>query len=416
MKRCAVGLALLALVSTFLFAQTQTGPQSPGADVHYWAPYVTQASTRSVTINWRGETDGTGAVDYATSSYYSKHQRLNKTKAAQAAGTNQHVKISGLKPDTSYTYKVRPTGHEDAFGYRTFRTLPASGPFTFVVVSDSQEGHDYPEAKRFKAVADAVAKEPDVRFILHGGDCARFDDEARWTLFFEAADGMLARFPLFTTMGNHEYHDINSGNNPPTGAVQYHEAYGVPPYYSFDCAGVRFIVLDSPDPAHANGDDPHTSLALAQSQSSFLEKELRRKKLGAFTIHHHPIWDYYSTAPNPDLQPWETLYQTYRISASFAGHTHNYQRYDIEGIPYFIVGDGGGPCGDLVSNDPPPAGYQFGVARILGYLRVTVDPKHNMAVAQEVFVGWVKEDDSAEAPHLYDPPIIGDGIAFRLVE
>lgn len=46
--------------------------------------------------------------------------------------------------------------------------MPLSGPFTFIVISDShaQDG-------RFKYVANAIAKyETDVLFILDGGDYA----------------------------------------------------------------------------------------------------------------------------------------------------------------------------------------------------------------------------------------------------
>lgn len=415
MKPYVLGLALLMVVlSTPSYAQADVGPRGPDTAVDYWAPWVTGTTKHSATINWHGETDGTGTVEYATSSFYDKHQRFKNTTKAHTISSYQHVKLVGLKPDTSYVYRVRPSGNEDAFGNRTFRTMPQDGPFTFVVVSDSQEGHHYTEAQRFKIVADAIAKEPDVLFILHGGDNARFDDETRWGLYFAAADGMLAKFPIFSAMGNHEYHDINSGDNPPTGAVQYHSAYDVPPYYSFDCAGIRFVVLDSPDPANANGDDPHTLLALAESQSSWLEKQLRHSTHGVFTIHHHPIWDYFNTTMNPDLQPWETLYHEYSISATFAGHTHDYQRYDVAGIPYFIVGDGGGPCADLDPAQPHPVWYQFGAAKILGYLKVTVYPKSDLAIAEEIFVASVNEDDSDETPQVFDPPVMGDAVAFPL--
>jgi hypothetical protein len=382
--------------------------------VDYWAPWVTRTTKHSATINWKGASDGTGSVDYARSGYYEKHQRFEKTVVSGTVGVYQHVNLSNLRPDTAYVYRVRPSGDEDAFGNRTFRTMPVSGAFTFIVISDSQEGHDYTEAMRFKLVADAIARETDVLFILHGGDNARFDDESRWGLFFQAADGMLAKFPIFTCIGNHEYHDINGGNNPPTGAVQYHSAYDLPLNYSFDCAGIRFVILNTPDPANANGDDPHTSLALAESQAAWLRERLQNKKVGTFTLHHHPIWDYYSPTMNPDLQSWETLYHLYPISATFAGHTHNYQRYEIEGIPYFIVGNGGGPCGDLDLGIYPPAGFQFGETRKLGYLKVTVHPKNNRATAQEIFVASVLEDDSAETPQVYDPPVMADEVTFPL--
>ena len=114
---------------------------------------------------------------------------------------------------------------------------------------------------------------------------------------------------------------------------------------------------------------------------------------GIFTIHHHPIWHYGRTTINSDLQPWEDLYHAYPISANFAGHTHNYQRYSVEGIPYFVVGNAGGKFADL-TDDPYAVWYQFGETRQLGYLKVTVDPANNTATAQEIFVASVETDDS----------------------
>ena len=180
-----------------------------------------------------------------------------------------------------------------AFGNRTFRTMPISGPFTFIVISDSQEGHNYTEWMRFKYVADAVANETDVLFILHGGDYAGHDSVDLWDTYFEVADGMLAKNAIFTNIGNHEYHNASGGGNPPAAADQYHRSYDMPLNYSFDCAGTRFIILNTPDPQNANGDDPQTSLALAMSQESWLREQLDNNLAGTFTIHHHPIWDYY---------------------------------------------------------------------------------------------------------------------------
>jgi len=378
----------------------------------YCAPWVTKTTTNSATINWRGESDGTGLVDYATSSYLSKHHRFEKEIASSIAAQYQHVPLNGLEPNTSYIYRVRPSGNEDAFGNRTFRTMPFSGPFTFIVISDSQEGHNYTEMKRFRYVAEAVAKEQNVLFILHGGDFAGHDSEDLWGIFFQAGDEMLAKFAIFPTIGNHEYH--NSSGDTPTAADQFHWAFDMPLNYSFDCAGIRFIILDSPDPNNANGDDPHTSLALTESQEFWLGKQLDNDNLlGVFTIHHHPIWDYYNTTANPNLEPWEKLYHAYNISATFAGHTHNYQRYDVDGIPYFIVGNAGGRCADLTGN-ASPTGYKFGANKTLGYLRVTVDPAHNTATAQEIFVAHVNEDDDDETPMVYDPPVIADTITFPL--
>jgi predicted phosphodiesterase len=407
-KQCGY---LLALIFLCLFAVM---PAIAGVDkVVYWAPWVTKTTITSATINWHGAINAAGEkageIEYATTSYYNAHDhKFEKTAEFRTTGAYQHVHLEGLESDTSYTYLVKPSAETAAFSPRTFRTMPVSGPFTFIVISDT-----HAQELRFQYVADAIAaNETDVLFILDGGDYTGHDSEDLWAQYFAVADVMLAKFPIFTTIGNHEYH--NSGGVTPTDAVQYHSAYDIdmdmPLNYSFDCAGIRFIILDSPDPL--TGEDPHTSLALAQSQAPWLRDQLDNTMLGTFTIHHHPIWDYFNSTNNPNLQPWEDLYHAYPMSANFAGHTHTYQRYSVGGTPYFVVGNAGGAFADLIS-DSIPVWYVKGITRNLGYLKVTVDPAKNTATAQEILVGYVETDLSADVT-LYDPPITYDTLTFSL--
>ncbi len=382
-----------------------------GQAVDYWAPWVTKTTTHSATINWRAEDLGAGSVEYATTSYYNEHQRFNKTKASQILGPYQHVRLTGLKPNTAYIYRVRPSDNPDVFGNRSFRTMPTGGAFTFIVISDA-----HAQDKRFKYVADAIAaNETDALFILAGGDYSNWDDETLWAPFFQYGDGMLAKFPLFTAIGNHEYHDHTPGTTVPTAAVQYHSSFDIPTDGSlntfFDCCGIRFIILDSPDPNSPNDEDP--SLALSQSQAPWLEALLKEKMQGVFTIHHHPIWHYGRATSDSALEPWETLYHRYAISANFAGHIHNYERYSVQGIPYFVLGNAGGKFADFTPGDPFSVWYRFGETRQLGYLKVTVHPAKNRATAQEIFVAWVEENTS-ETATVYDPPVIFDVVTFPL--
>jgi hypothetical protein len=378
----------------------------------YWAPWVTKTTTTSAVINWQGQGTGNSIISYATTEYYKQTQSFDHVMTYAATAPFQHIQLTGLAPNTSYTYSVTCPGGMWTFGARSFRTMPLSGPFTFIVISDSQEGHNYDETMRFKYVAEAIAKEPDALFILHGGDNAGFDDPSKWTIFFQVADVMLSKFAIFPVIGNHEYHHLNESSGPPTNAVNFHSSYDTPLNYSFDCAGVRFVILNSPDPTVANADDPQTSLALANSQAPWLEGVLDNALAGTFTMHHHPIWDDGRTDINNNLAPWEALYHTYKISANFAGHTHNYQRYLIRDIPYFVVGNAGGRFADITVTHAD--GFQLAETRQLGYLRVTVDPANNSARAEEIFVASVKKDDSNETPVVYSKPLVGDSVTFPL--
>ncbi len=405
-KQCGY---LLVLIFFCLFAVM---PSIAGADnIAYWAPWVTKTTTNSAAINWLGVSLGSGTVDYATSSYYNEHQSFEKTIASQITGSYQHVPLTDLEPNTSYIYRARPSDNADAFSNRTFRTMPVSGPFTFIVISDA-----HAQDKRFKYVADAiVANETNALFILDGGDYANYDDESLWIPFFQYGDGMLAKFPIFTAIGNHEYHDPTSGATEPTAAVQYHSSFNIPTNgalnYFFDCSGIRFIILNSPDPNSANDENP--SLALSQSQAPWLESLLKKSMLGVFTIHHHPIWHYGKATSDSALQPWETLYHQYHISANFAGHIHNYERLSVQGIPYFVIGNAGGKFADLTAGDAYPVWYVKGITMSLGYLKVTVDPAKNTATAQEILVGYVETDDS-ETVIPIAPPFTYDTITFPL--
>ena len=397
---------LLALIFICLFAVMPAIAVADDVEaVVYWNPWVTKTTTNSATINWYGSNSKAGNIEYDTSSYYIANGSFRNTKINETTVAYQHVQLSDLEPNTSYTYRVKTsdtTPHE--FSVRTFQTMPVSGPFTFIVISDA-----HAQDKRFKYVADAIAaNETDALFILDGGDFANYDDETLWAPFFQYGDGMLAKLPIFTAIGNHEYHNPTSGATGPTAAVLYHSSFNIPTNgplnYFFDCSGIRFIILNSPDPNSANDEDP--SLALSQSQVPWLEALLKKNMRGVFTIHHHPIWHYDRATSDSTLQPWETLYHQYHISANFAGHIHNYERHSVQGIPYFVVGNAGGKFADMNADAPYPPGYQVGETRQLGYLKVTVDPANNTATAQEIFIGSVETNSSTDVtlytPYTYD--------------
>jgi len=380
---------------------TGTAPVLSETSTDYWAPWVTKTNTTSATINWWQETNGTGIIKYANASYYNQYNGFDKTIADAEVTQYHHVLLTGLDPNTSYKYWVQPMSHETVFNNRTFRTMPVSGPFTFIVISDTHANEN-----RFKYVADALNNEHDALFILHGGDFANHDNASEWTDFFDYGDGMLANYSIYTNIGNHEYHDDSS-----TDAYEYRNAFDYPLNYSFDCAGIRFVVLDSPDPNNTNDQNP--TLAHSESQVSWLKDQLDSNMSGTFVIDHHPVWNYGRASPDSALQPWETLFQKYPISADFAGHIHSYERFSVNGIPYFIVANGGGKFINLSDGKPFPSSYVYGATKELGYLKVTVDQANNTATANEYFVASLPDYNSTTGT-VINPPLLADDITFPL--
>ena len=149
-------------------------------------------------------------------------------------------------------------------------------------------------------VADALSNEQGALFILHGGDYSNNDNASEWTDFFDYGDGMLANYSIFTNIGNHEYHN-NTGDNSSTDAYEYRNAFDYPLNYSFDCAGIRFVVLDSPDPN--SPDDQNPTLAHSEDQASWLKDQLDNNMSGTFVIDHHPVWTYGRASSESALQP-----------------------------------------------------------------------------------------------------------------
>lgn len=385
--------------------------QQSYADTDYWVPWVTKLTTNSATINWRGSDAGSGTVEYATASYYDQHHSFQQAVTSMVTGAYQHVALADLDPNAAYVYRARPSDNTRQFSNRAFKTMPVSGPFTFLVISDS-----HAQEKRFKYVADAIAKyETNALFILDGGDYASKDYEGYWSFYFQYGDGMLAKFPLFHAIGNHEYHNYETNAVGPTQADQYHWTFDVTNNgalnYSFDCADIRFVFLNSPDPNNVNDQDP--SLEHTESQVPWLTEQLNGDKLGTFTIQHHPIYNFDRSGINANLGPWERLYRACDISANFAGHVHSYQRFSVTGTPYFVVGNGGGIFIDMDTNAPASKYFQYGATRQLGYLKVTVDPANNTASAQEIFVAYV-ETNNSETATVYDPPVLADTVTFPL--
>ena len=116
---------------------------------------------------------------------------------------------------------------------------------------------------------------------------------------------------------------------------------------------------------------------------------------------------------NRPSNPGRPCFHKYPISADFAGHIHSYQRFSVNGIPYFIVANGGGKFISLSDGKPFPPSYVYGATKELGYLKVTVDPANNTATANEYFVASLPDYDSTTGT-VISPPLLADNITFPL--
>jgi acid phosphatase type 7 len=259
--------------------------------------------------------------------------------------THHALRLTGLKPGTSYHYKVsvRPTPAAVASvdglplmeGIHTpdaaFHTPPQAGkPLRFVVYGDVRSGHDV-----HAVLNQRIAEEDPDLAILTGDLVDRGSDEGDWERFFEVAAGLLRQLAIFPAAGNHEAARLGRGM---THFLQYfrwplradEEGAG---YYSFDAAGVHFVALDS-------------NQYRSPRQIAWLDRDLgeaRRKGARALFVYaHEPP---YSTGLHGDsavmIRDYVPILERHKVSMFFGGHDHHYERGRVGALDYVVTGGGG---------------------------------------------------------------------------
>lgn len=139
--------------------------------------------------------------------------------------------------------------------------------------------------------------------------------------------GQINRF--FPSMGNHEWMWLNAQPY-----LDYFELPGNERYYQFSWDFIDFFALDS-DWAEPDGIVPDSV------QGEWLQAELAEAD-GAWQVvyfHHSPYSSGYH-GPTPHMQ-WP--FDEWGTDVAFTGHDHHYERLDVGGLTYFVVGLSGGP-------------------------------------------------------------------------
>jgi len=159
------------------------------------------------------------------------------------------------------------------------------------------------------------------------------NDPEHWKAFNDIHGPLLKTAEYFPALGNHEQDSPLYFEQFPL--LHKHR------WYSLDRMGIHFVILDS-----------NSRLDSASEQYKWLESDLaviRDTVKFTIAILHHPLFDVSECHKSDEknlkfiLLP---LFERYRVSVVFSGHSHDYQRFEHNGI-YFIVTGGGGSnlCG-----------------------------------------------------------------------
>jgi len=114
---------------------------------------------------------------------------------------------TGLKPNTTYSYRVGKSGAWSAIGHFTTAKADKS-PFSFIYFTDPQANDDDMFGISSKTLHAAVSRTKGAKFILSCGDLVETsgstNSEWEYEQFFQTQQDIWYEYPLVPIMGNHD--------------------------------------------------------------------------------------------------------------------------------------------------------------------------------------------------------------------
>ena len=251
------------------------------------------------------------------------------------AGAVHSWRVDGLQPGREYDYRlsaVHPiTGKATISGPHHVRTFGSGDEFNFAACGDSRSN---PE---IWARVAALIHSLHPAFFINTGDMVKegfvYDDWPRE--MFDPAAELVASVPIYPVIGNHEYRDsvFQRMFQTPGGATNWEQRIG--PVHIIGIDGELDWRPDGSSYAWLKG-------VLSRSSSPFI-----------FLVTHYPP---YSSARHGKMsgdEPGEEtarqihdsilpLLMDYHITAIIAGHSHSYERSELDGGVSLITTAGAG--------------------------------------------------------------------------
>lgn len=176
----------------------QTQPQIQRLRLTWWSDPSTSAA-----VGWEQES-GWAELHYDERSYWQKDHKMRFRSEVMVATTPSEAHwahLTGLKPNTSYQFKIKTTNGESVPMW--FKTAPDQPEeMTFIVGGDSRNH------RQTRQLANRLVAKLTPTAVLFGGDFTAQDTKSQWRKWFDdwqlsiSADGRMT--PLIPTRGNHD--------------------------------------------------------------------------------------------------------------------------------------------------------------------------------------------------------------------
>ncbi len=387
-----------------LVAVGMTSRDAAAAGPFTRGPFVQALGTTGVTVKVELLTPDT--VDVAVTGPDGVAKKASVTEARRF----QSVRIDGLSPATSYSYRVLAGAAAVASEEGHFTTAPADArPFKFVLYGDSRS-----DPAAHAAVVRAILGTPS-DFLIHTGDMVgRGDEEDDWKSFFDIENPLLRDRCVFASIGNHELLGDNGSGataflryfaSPDEGGKDRPKLYG-----SVRWSNTRFFLLNAMDD-------------WSGEERAWLKDELDRAANEPGLAHRFAVLHQgpHSAGPHGGNERLHKngvmqIFKEGKVDLILAGHDHAYERGTGDGIKYLVSGGAGAPLYPRKTKDADTSVFES----VHHFVEVSVDgDKVDLVVKRASgsvlekcgFVGaaaWNCDKPVTDAPKAASGPSPGD--------
>ena len=330
-------------------------------------PWLLDPQAGRITVAWVTAQPSVGRVWYGTS----QPDRLATEEGGPV--TDHRVTLASLQPATQVRYRIE--GADQAYVFTTAPEPTAENPIEVLVYGDNRTNNG-----DHALVARAAAAEH-AQLALHTGDMVvNAKDPDLWRVWFHEEHDLLATTPFVPTVGNHEITDTGVAYS------RWFQHRGRPEYWSLDYGPLHIDVLDSFETA-PGARNSHAA-GISDAQRAWFEEDLRQvpKDRHVWVLVHqgpygHPAHPRPGHGGSDAVRAAVTAAQKiHPIEVVFAGHEHFYERGEIDGLKYFVLGGGGAPLEDP---DPSFPGV-LAAQKALSYATVQVCGCHTRGWARDI--------------------------------
>ena len=353
MLRALLGLA--ACLSSALAFQAHTPEEAyrPGRVPDRIIVNWTADASTGFAVTWRTSTMVSEAFAEIAESgenhkFAEQARRLKAVTEAYQTGLGpahgHSVTFSGLKPSTSYSYRVGDGQNWSAWSNLKTASQQAE-PFEFIYLGDAQNGI-LPYWSRL--IRQAYAHTPEARFIVHAGDLInRSTLDQEWGEWHAGGGWIHQTVPSLPTPGNHEYGRLTE-DGPRVLTPNWRPQFTLPlngveggeeTNYFVDIHNLRLISLNS------NGKH--------KEQAEWLEKVLSSNpKPWTVITFHHPVYSTAVRRDNKELRElWQPIFDRHRADLVLNGHDHVYGRTGLVAGTVYAVSSAGTKFYELARKD-----------------------------------------------------------------